>query len=155
LKPENIMIGSFGEVLVLDWGVAKVMGTPAADGLRVGTPGFMAPEQERGDTADVGPRADIFALGAILGWMIDGDPPAPKRLRAIIAKCGASAASDRYADASELAADLAAEREGLAVSAYRDTWLDHASRWFVRYRTFIVLVVAYLVMRTLFALWRR
>ena len=149
------MIGSFGEVLVLDWGVAKVMGMSAADGLRVGTPGFMAPEQERGDTADVGPRADIFALGAILAWMFDGDPPAPKRLRAIIAKCRAAAASDRYTDASELAADLAAERDGLAVSAYRDTWLDHASRWFVRYRTFILLVVAYLVMRTLFALWRR
>jgi len=154
LKPDNIMVGSFGEVLVLDWGVAKVMGM-AADGLRAGTPGFMAPEQERGDAGDVGPQADVFALGAMLSWMIEADPPASKRLRAILAKCRAAVPSARYADAGALAADLAAERDGLAVSAYRDTWLDHASRWFVRYRTFILLVVAYLVMRALFAFWRR
>ena len=153
LNPANVMIGSFGEVLVLDWGVAKIMGSPPATGLRVGTPGFMAPEQESGDTADVGPRADVFALGALMGWMFAGEPLS-KRLRAIVTKCQAASPSDRYADAAALASDLQRYRDGLAVTAYRETWLDRAGRWFNRYRTFILLVLSYLVMRTLFAFWR-
>ena len=153
LKPANVMIGSFGEVLVLDWGAAKIMGTPAATGMRIGTPGFMAPEQERGDTADVGPRADVFALGALASWMFAGDSLS-KRLKAIVAKSQAVSPADRYADAGALSIDLQRYRDGLAVSAYRETWLDGAARWFARYRTFILLVLSYLVMRTLFAVWR-
>jgi serine/threonine protein kinase len=153
LTPANVMIGSFGEVLVLDWGVAKIMGTPAATGVRIGTPGFMAPEQEGGDTADVGPRADVFALGALAVWMFAGDSLS-KRLKAIVAKCQAISPADRYADAAGLSADLQRYRDGLSVSAYRETWLDGAARWFARYRTFILLVLSYLVMRTAFAFWR-
>lgn len=155
LKPANIMIGSFGEVLVLDWGVAKIVGAPAATGMRIGTPGFMAPEQDGGDTADVGPRSDVFALGALLAWMFATDGRPAKRLRAIIAKCLTAQPSARYEHAGDLAADLVRYRDGLAVVAYRETWLDRAGRWFGKYRTFILLVLAYLVMRTLFAFWQR
>ena len=182
LKPSNVMVGSFGEVLVLDWGIAKIIGpsdhlavgssdhrgigtrTPEPDsrghgsgtatGTRMGTAGFMAPEQQRGDAALAATPADVYSLGAVLEWMLTGQQ-VPKRLRAIVQKCLADSASDRYADAGGLADDLARYQAGHAVTAYRESTWDVAARWFERYRTFILLVAAYLVMRSLFALSQR
>ncbi|RME22444.1 MAG: protein kinase [Deltaproteobacteria bacterium] len=101
LKPDNVMVGAFGEVLVLDWGLGKVLRQPprpalAADaGPRVvterserdeyrtqagdvgGTPAFMPPEQARGEIAELGPPADVYALGAILYFVLAGRPPYP------------------------------------------------------------------------------
>ncbi len=83
LKPDNIVLGDFGEVYVLDWGVAKVIGEAdefadvasgssednealaTLPGMQVGTPGYMAPEQVRGDV-DLDARADVYALGCML-----------------------------------------------------------------------------------------
>ena len=142
----------------------------AVAGTRVGTPGFMPPEQARGEAA-TGTASDVFALGALLFWMLTGDAPptthdeatrrlraAPrrpvKRLTAIVLKCLAPDASLRYAHAAELAADLARYRAGLAVTAHRETALEQAGHWFVKYRTFILLIAAYLAMRAMFAFLR-
>ena len=91
LKPSNIMLGDFGEVFVLDWGVARVLTDDAGIGehgdistldgktqlgAMLGTPGFMTPEQMRGD-ADVGPAADAYSIGAILFEILAGEPLHP------------------------------------------------------------------------------
>jgi tetratricopeptide (TPR) repeat protein len=97
LKPGNVMVGAFGEVQVMDWGLAKVLaseerprpeqtpappvahasGSPAQSqtGAVLGTPGYMAPEQARGQTEQVDTRSDVFGLGAILCEILTGQPP--------------------------------------------------------------------------------
>lgn len=89
LKPENLMLGDFGEVYVLDWGVAKVLddswaGSPKRNagappgrtqaGGVIGTPGFAAPEQVQGDPSAIGPRSDVYSLGAILFELLALEP---------------------------------------------------------------------------------
>jgi eukaryotic-like serine/threonine-protein kinase len=194
LKPSNVMVGPFGEVLVLDWGVAKILaeaedararedassaetGTAALAthaGTLLGTPGFMAPEQKTGDVARIGPATDVYTLGALLFWLLTGGIPkgtpaedAPRlgrelrehdvtrRLRAIVLRCLAARPGDRYADAGDVAADLVRYRAGQAVAALPETVFDRAGRLFVTYRTFILIVVAYIVMRTAVAVFQR
>ncbi len=103
LKPSNVMVGAFGEVQVMDWGLAKVLsaegargdpkgatpdggeavrtvrtegsGLSSADGMVVGTVAYMAPEQARGEVEQLDPRADVFGLGAILCEVLTGQPP--------------------------------------------------------------------------------
>jgi serine/threonine-protein kinase len=175
VKPSNVMVGRFGEVLVLDWGAAKLVGDAdlSAAGLRLGTPGFMAPEQRSGDAAGTGPGADVFSLGALLFWLLTGHaPPAdrrgsevasalraltpvpPRRLRAVVLKCLSADARDRYRDAGALSEELARYRAGLPVDAHRESWLERLARRADRHRALIILVLAYLVMRALFAFWR-
>jgi len=91
LKPDNIMVGDFGEVFVVDWGIARVV-TQAPDstevteqvkarrgmtldGMVAGTPGYMPPEQVLGRAAEQGPHTDVYALGAILYELLGGLPP--------------------------------------------------------------------------------
>ncbi|HEY0253845.1 MAG TPA: serine/threonine-protein kinase, partial [Kofleriaceae bacterium] len=93
LKPQNIMLGDFGEVYVLDWGIARVRGaatrgepiafvdTPETKGL-LGTPGYMAPEQIYGET-EVGPASDVYALGATLFEILAGEPLHPRGTSAL------------------------------------------------------------------------
>ncbi len=82
LKPSNVMFGSYGEVLVLDWGVARLMGDETEvvstkkvdrvsikatrDGAVIGTPGYMSPEQAKGDLHRLDGRSDVWSLGAML-----------------------------------------------------------------------------------------
>src|SRR5262249_52300964 len=121
LKPGNIMVGAFGEVLIMDWGLAKLAGMPRGDGHRepehpespqivstqptghgsvLGTPGYMAPEQARGEVQSIDHRTDVFALGALLNFMLTGltpkGPAGPKALAAMSRKAMAAESSERY-----------------------------------------------------------
>jgi len=93
LKPINVMVGSLGEVYVLDWGVAKFMAlgdaeiadpeltqataraTATQHGQVIGTPAYMPPEQARGELDEIDQRSDVYALGAILYEVLSGRPP--------------------------------------------------------------------------------
>jgi serine/threonine protein kinase len=147
LKPENIMIGAFGEALVLDWGIARTLDAAAeSTGTVMGTPGYMAPEQARGDTGSADHRADVYGLGGVLAALF-AHHPRPRPLAAIIVRARASAPADRYARVADLAEDVRRFAAGQAVSAYRENLLERAGRVASRYRAAIVLVAAYLVLR--------
>ena len=85
IKPDNVLIGNFGEVLLCDWGVAKVLheseksyeinveNNKTLHGEIKGSPGYMAPEQAAGDVNKIGPATDIYSLGATLYCMLTGN----------------------------------------------------------------------------------
>ncbi|HET9955228.1 MAG TPA: protein kinase [Polyangiaceae bacterium] len=83
LKPENVMVGSFGQVYLMDWGLSRLTKTRPASGASaqmeapgpVGTPEYMAPEQARGNPAEMTERSDVFGLGAILYEIVSGKRP--------------------------------------------------------------------------------
>jgi serine/threonine protein kinase len=160
LKPENVMVGPFGEVLVLDWGVAKILEGPGRDesGTVLGTPGYMAPEQARGETLLVDERADVYSLGAVLRFLLTeprGGAAVPRPLEAIYLKALAARPDDRYASAIDLAADVERFRSGLSVRAYPEGPLEHVRRLAVKHRAPLLLVASYLIVRVLLALLAR
>jgi eukaryotic-like serine/threonine-protein kinase len=121
-------------------------------GTILGTPGYMSPEQERGEVDRVDERADVWALGALLGFLLKEEMQPPRPLEAIRRRAMAAEPAERYPNVEELAADLSRYLAGLSVGAYRETLLERAGRFVRRYRTPILLILAYLVMRALLIL---
>jgi eukaryotic-like serine/threonine-protein kinase len=183
LTPGNIMIGSFGEVLVMDWGVAKILSstseggvdklpkrnktvrnlTPSAallqteHGTVLGTMGYMSPEQARGEIESLDVRSDIFSLGAILQFLLTktSSESSPPPLSAISKKAMSPDRANRYESCSALGRDVGRYLDGLPVSAYPETIFTKLFRWGSKYRMAIGLVLTYLLVRTLLLLWYR
>lgn len=162
VKPDNIMLGEHGEVVLVDWGEASVSGEPCVGrpSQVVGTPIYMSPEQARGEPADE--RSDVYCLGATLWHALllrypawdedperfwqkkrDGalDPPTaderrkvPRRLLAIMLRAMDPLATQRYHSIQAVAADLCAFQAGQAVQAYRESPLERLTRWVNRHR---------------------
>jgi serine/threonine protein kinase len=191
LKPANIMVGPFGEVLVMDWGLAKILRGEAANAVRgadpeativekpkqtgeesdstkssvitghgtvMGTPGYMSPEQARGEVEVLDARSDIFSLGALLRFILAQKTPAEftprldRSLEAICAKATAEQRDSRYSAVQELGQDVSRYLDGLAVGAHRESIFEKAARFYRRYRFFILLILAYLAMRIILLL---
>ncbi len=182
IKPWNILLGPFGETLLIDWGIARELDTEdlpgeqtsvaAADtrpvltkfGRAYGTPGFLSPEQARGEPVDA--RADVYSLGATLYYVLAGkvpfgvdDPTAaieaaasdespdfeaipedvPNELRAIAIKALAPKPADRYADAGELAADIRRFLAGQLVAAHEYTARERIAKWIGRHKVAVAI----------------
>jgi tetratricopeptide (TPR) repeat protein/TolB-like protein len=143
LKPHNIMVDDQGTAKIMDFGVARSLGTAGltAEGMMIGTPEYMAPEQVEGRETDG--RTDIYALGAILFEMVTGrvpfegdtalavafrhknePPPSPRKLNPqtpdplaqLILRCLEKEKEKRCQSADELLADLIRVEEGLPIS---------------------------------------
>ncbi len=190
LKPSNVILGKYGETLVVDWGLAKAVGrresAPRSDertlipslssgsaetlpGSTLGTPAYMSPEQAVGDLEILGPRSDVYSLGATLYCLLIGRPPvegddpgavlaavqkgdfaAPRgldpsldpALGAICLRAMARKAGDRYATVRGLAEDIEHWMADEPVSAWREPWARRARRWARRHRTAVTAAIA-------------
>ncbi len=187
IKPANIILGKHGETLVVDWGLAKAVGradpsvgeqtiapsssgsTETMPGSALGTPAYMSPEQALGDLDRLGPRSDVYSLGATLYCLLTGKPPfegddvgeilrrvqagdfrAPrevdpsldKALEAVSLKAMATKPADRYASARALADDVERWMADEPVTAYPEPWARTLVRWLTRHRTGVTGVAA-------------
>ncbi len=184
LKPANIQVGHYGEVLVCDWGLGKLIGdTDEIDddvllnpdllsGMTVygqvkGTPGYMAPEQIRGEDRDK--RTDIYALGALLYAVLTCRPPlagdadtmqqaalsgdvvpptergsgVPESLSAVVMKAMALEPADRYASVSDLITDVRAFLGGFSPIAHKSGLSTEFLLFYRRHRVSCNLAAAF------------
>jgi serine/threonine-protein kinase len=185
IKPGNIIVGKHGETLVVDWGLAKALGTSEAvndtgerrlvpstsgastetlPGSALGTPAYMSPEQAGGEIDRLGPRSDVYGLGATLFCLLTGKAPfedadiaqmldavrngrfrRPREydrsieipLEAVCLKAMALKPEDRYASPRELAEEIERWAADEPVTAWRDSLVVKLGRWARRHRTLI------------------
>ena len=188
IKPGNIIVGKHGETLVVDWGLAKATGRsePGAGERtlvpslsqrqrrdlareRLGTPAYMSPEQAAGDLDRLGPRSDVYGLGATLYCLLTGkrpqegddvgevlrkvqrgefvpprqiDPSIDPALEAVCLKAMATKPEDRYGSARALVEDVERWMADEPVSAWREPPSRRAQRWARRNRPLVTAAVA-------------
>jgi hypothetical protein len=203
LKPDNIMIADYGETLVVDWGLAKLTtpvgsieqekddrsehstaSAPAtqaeetAEGVILGTPAYMSPEQAAGQLDLLGPATDVYSLGTTLYLLLTGQaafsgtreqilqaveagsfvaprnvtPRIPRSLEAICLKAMEPMIADRYQSVRALAGDLERWLADEPIGAYCESWSERFSRWSRRRRAYVRAAVASLIVVTLAAL---
>jgi tRNA A-37 threonylcarbamoyl transferase component Bud32 len=165
LKPQNVLFDRDGTPKVTDFGLAKRLDVEGGLTMTyevMGTPSYMAPEQALGKNREVGPPADVYALGAILYSMLTGRPPLqgttwretllmvaeqepvppsriqpkiPRDLETICLKCLAKEPGRRYASAGELAEDLERFSAGRTILARRTPHWERGLKWVRRHPT--------------------
>jgi serine/threonine-protein kinase len=188
LKPANVMVGQYGETLVVDWGLAKALdradgegtegklrpgpgGDPTATepGAALGTPAYMSPEQAAGRPDLLGPRSDVYSLGATLYTLLTGRPPlthadtgevlrraqrgefprprevapgVPAALEAVCLRAMALRPEGRYGSAQALAEDVERWLADEPVGAYREPLPARLARWARRHRASVMSAAA-------------
>ncbi len=196
LKPGNIMLGKYGETLVVDWGLAKAVGQSEPEsamerpelplkptsgsalegtlaGSAIGTPAYMSPEQAEGRMDLLGPRSDVYCLGATLYHLLtgraptnaeqgadveqralSGDIPRPRSinpgvalaLEAICLKAMAAKPPNRYESVQTLKSDLERWLADEPVVAYPEPWSDRLARWGRKHQTLVTSAAVMLLM---------
>jgi tRNA A-37 threonylcarbamoyl transferase component Bud32 len=182
LKPGNVLLAADGTPKVTDFGLAKKLDDLAGatqSGAILGTPSYMAPEQAGGRSKEIGPAADVYALGAILYECLTGRPPfkaataletilevlerepvaprllspvVPRDLETICLKCLEKLSARRYADAAALADDLGHWLRDEPIAARRPAWGERAGRWVRKQRRSAVLATVAAGLATLLVL---
>jgi eukaryotic-like serine/threonine-protein kinase len=190
IKPGNVIVGKHGETLVVDWGLAKAMGraepgsssgertllpssasgsAETLPGSAMGTPAYMSPEQAAGDLDRLGPRSDVYSLGATLYCLLAGRPPfegddvgavlraaqkgdfprprtadpsIDRALEAVCLKAMALEPVDRYPTPKGLADDVERWAADEPVAAWREPWTRTLTRWLTRHRTGVTALAA-------------
>jgi WD40 repeat protein len=171
LKPANVFLTRATVLKIGDFGLARDLNAAermTASGITAGTPDYMAPEQVEGRARDVGPGADIWALGAILYEMLTGRPPfeaetsmetllqvcsqeptpprrthphVPRDLETICLKCLEKKPAARYVSAEALADDLRRFLDGRPILARHVGPLERGLKWCLRHRAASVMIV--------------
>jgi eukaryotic-like serine/threonine-protein kinase len=197
IKPSNVIVGKHGETLVVDWGLAKALGKAelgsASDeralmpssasgsaetlpGSAMGTPAYMSPEQAAGDIDRLGPRSDVYSLGATLYCLLTGKPPfagddlgallravgkadfplprhldpaIDRALEAVCLKAMALKPEERYATSRALADDVELWAADEPVTAWREPVARRARQWARRHKTAVSAAAGLLVAATI------
>ena len=197
IKPSNVVVGKHGETILIDWGLAKAVGrsghapdddertlvpTSGSDssetqaGWAVGTPSFMSPEQAKGDLGRIGPRSDVYGLGAtlydlltgrkpfagqdrlaIIAAVVEGDFPPPRSLdptiapalEAVCLKAMGRRPEARYASARELADEVERWLADAPVLAWPEPATVRLRRWARRHRPLVAAAAVLMAMTTL------
>jgi serine/threonine-protein kinase len=192
IKPGNIIVGKHGETLVVDWGLAKATGRTISSceertlipssgsgsaqtlpGSALGTPAYMSPEQARGEIDRLGPKSDIYSLGATLYCLLTGkapvesdnievvirsvqqanftpprqhNPAIDRALEAVCLKAMALNPDDRYPTCRALADDIDRWLADEPVTAWREPLGRRVTRWTKQHRTSVTSVAAAIFM---------